>query len=132
MCLQRTTPDGTVFNHELESVHFEYEPGFKAGAGYQFGGDNWDLFLNYTWLRAQQSRTINAHSGEALVPIMMQGPGNMNISSSGNNFPSCQQAKASVNFRFNVLELKLARNRYLSRNVTWRPFAGLKRGLDEV
>ena len=96
---------------DVHSVDFGVEPGFKVGLGYDIPHDGWDLFLQYTWLHGnaddKTSRTnVDALFNPQILPI--------------------EESKADWNLKFNVIDLELARNFFVSKYLKLRPFAGFK------
>jgi len=98
-------------------VNYDWDPGFKVGAGYKFWHDNWDLYAEYTWLHTDGSDSLERQNG--LTP----------------NFPLpepvaqeeiANRATSRAHLRFNVIDLELGRNFYLSPQLTMRPHFGFK------
>lgn len=107
----------------VKTPKFKYEPGFKVGFGVKSCHDGWDIYARYTWLQEHNvSSKLNFTDADSLVQSNFTFP-------EGNNgdvtvFPT--EAQANWRFNFNVLDLELGRNFYVSRYVTLRPFTGLK------
>ncbi len=106
--------------------HFSYEPGFKVGFGLKFRHDGWDFFAQYTRLTFDKSETKNHAKRDA--------DGDSNVMS---NIPMpwqtgdqitffAEEAKAKWSLDFNVLDLELGRNFWISKWLTLRPFIGMK------
>jgi hypothetical protein len=98
----------------LATVGEKWAPGFKVGLGLNMGHDGWDLYTQYTWLRASDS---SSQSGPSYVPEIFPASdplihGNKNTS--------------KWDLHFNVIDLELGRNFYLSQFLTMRPHVGLK------
>ena len=45
---------------------FKFEPGFKVGAGLKFRHDGWDVYGNYTWLRVEAKKHVEARDSSLL------------------------------------------------------------------
>lgn len=106
---------------EAKEPNFQFQPGFKVGLGLAFAHDGWDLHANYTWLNPNNhTTTINAPSDSYLT--------NTNWGDVYLYSMSCTLASASASWKlnFNVLDVDLGRNFFLSRFLTLRPFFGLK------
>ncbi|MBI3211393.1 MAG: autotransporter outer membrane beta-barrel domain-containing protein [Simkania negevensis] len=106
----------------VESVGKEWAPGFKAALGLNLGHDGWDLIAQYTWLRPSHNSNI-------------KGPGVFAVGTGANSgspvsFPAgvsgATSAKAKWKLQFNVIDLELGRNFYVSQYLTFRPHIGLK------
>lgn len=101
---------------------FDFEPGFKIGAGLDFAYDGWDLYAQYTWLNGDTERnSVSAHRGNGaatLFPVVFEN----------GRRRSRAIAKESSHWRqhFNVVDLELGRNFFISRRLTLRPHFGLK------
>ena len=104
-------PEGRGFT---KAPHFRSEPGFKVGFGYQLPHDNWDLFLNYTWVKGKGSKTTTSSNMESvwIQPII----------------GTLDRAAADWHLVVNNFDLEMGRNFYTSPFFIIRPFAGLKGG----
>lgn len=95
---------------------FDFQPGFKVGSGLKFAHDGWDVYANYTWLNPDTvESSLSDPSGHMFgTPDPYFGPSTI--------------SKAKNHFRqsFNVVDLELGRNFFLSKFLTLRPFFGLK------
>ena len=106
----------------VNQPNFDFEPGFKVGAGLDFAYDGWDLYANYTWLNGDTERnSISARSRKGattLFPIIdaLSNPTTVDIA----------KEKSKWRQNFNVLDLELGRNFFISRRLTLRPHVGLK------
>jgi hypothetical protein len=98
---------------------FGYQPGFKVGAAVTLGHDNWDLTADYTWLNTSGGKTS-----------VSQDPATSTLTAT-NNLPfseeieSIAQADGSWGFVYNLANLTLGRDYYISEYLTLRPFFGL-------
>lgn len=106
----------------VNQPNFDFEPGFKIGAGLDFAYDGWDLYANYTWLNGDTERnSISAHRGKGattLFPIV-DVFGDISLF-------SIAKEKSKWRQHFNVVDLELGRNFFISRRLTLRPHFGLK------
>jgi len=105
---------------------FRWEPGFKIGVGNKFDHDGWDLYAQYTWLRSHAKD--EEEEGECCETETVLAKSNYWLSTA-----ACPEAilmgeeGARWNLNsFNVLDLELGRDFYVSKFLTLRPFAGLK------
>jgi hypothetical protein len=102
---------------------FKYEPGFKVGLGYIFEHDGWDLYADYTWLRSNHK-----HHDDDDCCI------NNDVAWSNYWLPSevgpiavlMSDESARWKLHFNVLDIELGRNFYISKRLTMRPHFGMK------
>ncbi|MBS0621150.1 MAG: hypothetical protein JSS61_06800 [Verrucomicrobia bacterium] len=106
---------------KTRSLDFNWNFGFRAGIGKTFNREKWDLFLGYTWLRADRSFAASLHGSNflaALLGLFM-----------GVDLPTeATQIKASWKIAFNVFDLNLGRNLFVTRHLALHPYIGLKGG----
>jgi hypothetical protein len=95
---------------------FDFQPGFKVGAGLKLGHDGWDLYANYTWLNPDT------------VKSSISDPTGHMLGNADPYFGYTTLSKATSHFKqnFNVVDLELGRNFFLSKFLTLRPYFGLK------
>jgi len=98
------------------SPAFDFQPGFKAGAGFKFAHDGWDLYANYTWLNPAKVKASLSSSNGSLV-----GPGDPYWQTA-----TLSNIKNTFQQSFNTLDLELGRQFFLSKFLTLRPYFGLK------
>lgn len=104
------TPDqGKGKFHEVEASG---HPGFKAGLGLQLGHDDWDVYLQYTWLYSDESDDFNGQFGRDLIGDIIPG--------------DITHSRAHWDLHFNAVDLEWGRLFCMSPFVTFRPFFGLK------
>lgn len=100
------------------SVGEDWAPGFKVGLGLNLGHDGWDIYTQYTWLHASDSNSISSSKNQVAFPAIL--PFADGASFTGNS------ASSKWDMHFNVIDLELGRNFYLSQFLTMRPHIGLK------
>jgi len=115
-----STGEGTI-----KRPGFSFQPGFKAGLGVNFDHDGWDLYAQYTYLASQkETNGVTSAAGS--------GVGGRNIpniiTNNALSSDSIPIADASCKWKqsFNVIDLELGRDYFISRYLTLRPSAGLK------
>ncbi len=110
-------PRGHVFSPEAS-----WHPGFKAGIGYDFCYDGWDIFAEYTWYRLRNTTETAKSTGDL---TLLDAFWFVN-----NTANSVTQAFSDVHGKwmldFNVLDIALGRNFYVSPRLMLRPFCGIK------
>lgn len=104
-----------------KSVGHDWAPGFKVGLGLNLSHDGWDLFAQYTWLRASNKDSLTASTAGLLQPMVATQNNSSTVWPQG-----LQRADATWSLSFNVVDAELGRNFYLSQYLTMRPFFGLK------
>lgn len=145
------TPTGKVIQ-----PHNKWRPGFKIGLGIDFCHDGWDLYTQYTWFRSNSgSRSTTINGVPSLVGTLLSaGPGITGTTLSDSYWGIAtgapqffggvvgnvdaagatpvaqpmqfQTVRGSWNLHFNVIDLELGRNFYISPRLTLRPHFGLK------
>jgi hypothetical protein len=92
---------------------FKGHVGLKVGVGLDTLYDNWGVYLQYTWLHADEFDRYQGDFGELLV---------------GESFliGGVTGAKAHWNFYINTLDLELGRTFHLTSSFSCRPFTGFK------
>ncbi len=98
---------------------FDFQPGFKLGAGLKFAHDGWDLYANYTWLNPGTTKATAKETDEQGMLFSTQA----DFVIGG---PEILRAKNHFRQSFNTLDLELGRNFFLSRFMSLRPYFGLK------
>lgn len=106
---------------KTKSVGEDWAPGFKVGLGLNLGHDGWDIFAQYTWLHNSNSNSVSVSTA---VPIAQTGRvrSSYELERSGD----FNRATANWDLHFNVIDLELGRNFYLSQFLTMRPHIGFK------
>jgi hypothetical protein len=108
----------------IREPDWEFAPGFKVGAGVQMQHDGWDVYANYTWLHSNASDSFTDPSG--FLPTLANLVYILLNASLGNITGELDSAQTSWSHHFNVIDLELGRNYYISRALTLRPHVGLK------
>ncbi len=93
-----------------------FEPGFRVGFGYNLAYDDWDVKGIYAWYQA--TKTLHGQNGSFNIVIDGTGSGFGGILAT--NFNSHWK------FHYNVLDLELGRNFFISQYITMRPFASVR------
>ncbi|MCH9631175.1 MAG: hypothetical protein S4CHLAM37_11940 [Chlamydiia bacterium] len=110
---------------------FKVKPGFKVALGYQMDYDGWDLNLNYTWLHSKAGKTMNKRSDTQASTLWevrseIEVGSETAINNLANISAALVSAKADWKLHFNVMNLELGRNFFVSPKLTLRPHFGLK------
>ncbi|MEM7174838.1 MAG: Lpg1974 family pore-forming outer membrane protein [Chlamydiota bacterium] len=93
---------------------FKFKSGFKVGLGLNLAHDGWDLFAEYTWLRSSTSDSISEREN-----LSINLPGQRITISASEKVTNRQK------HRYNVINLELGRNFYVSQFLMLRPHFGL-------
>lgn len=111
----------TGFSHsgKLHYVDFKWRPGFKVGIGLNLDHDCWDIYANYTWFQGKGGkRSVSSTPTETTIRT--------SLLTNATGLVNPIQVEGSWNLHFNVVDLELARNFYVSRCLALRPFVGVK------
>ena len=117
----QNTPKG-----KAKSIATDWSPGFKVGLGLNLSHDGWDLSSEYTWLHAKNSNSISSSSIDAAGNVVPQVVGQTMSFTDAGFLLRAEGASSKWDMHFNVIDLELGRNFYLSQYLTMRPFIGLK------
>ncbi|GAB4186772.1 MAG: hypothetical protein Tsb0015_04810 [Simkaniaceae bacterium] len=117
----------------MKDMDFHWDWGVKAGLGYNFEHDGWDLYLHYTFLDTNGDDKTFAGLNDIVIPLrgaailttQTQTGGLLQIGTQG-TFNFCTHAKSQYDFDFHSLDLELGRNFFVSKNLSLRPHMGLK------
>lgn len=101
---------------------FKYQPGFKVGVAIDVGHDNWDITADYVWLNGSGNKhTVTLpYSTTTLTPTTT-----LYIGSTSLTGELLTEADSTWNLHYNVVDLDLGRNYYISQYLTLRPYFGL-------
>ena len=110
-----------------KDIDFGLDWGFRAGLGYNFCFDNWDLYAEYTNFHTGDSGSTSGGCNSS-VQILRGGlciP-NSNLTPANTHLPVATRAKSQLDFEFDSIDLTLGRNYFVSKMLSMRPFFGAK------
>ncbi len=100
---------------------FSFQPGFTVGGSIDLGHDNWDLDANYTWFNGSGTKThASLSSAEAMLNPVYDVTSVIDPSDT-----PLYRADGVWNFVYNVANLQLGRNYYISQYLMLRPYFGI-------
>ena len=114
-----TVNDVSPNKGEVQMVDWSWDPGFKVGLGWSFDHGCWDMRLVYTWFYTNvgdRKRSNSMVPGFAIIEPSI-------VSSGAARFVD---AHAHFDLHYQVSDLELGRNYYVSRTLKLRPFVGMK------
>lgn len=116
------TPSATLPQGQAYYPGFSYQPGFKVALEADLGHDNWDLAAEYSWLIAkQQSNSVTQdYATTTLFPTILT----QTVDADAVNNP-LTNASGVWGLHYNVVNLELGRDYFISENLTFRPHYGL-------
>lgn len=109
-------------NGSMQDIDFDWDWGVKVGVGYNFAHDNWESNLVFTYFSSNESDSVQAGAASSVVPLK----GSADLGFSGLPFDYCTQGTSKFKFLYDNLDLDLARNYFVSGNLSLRPHFGLK------
>jgi len=110
------TKRGEVFHPD-----FRYYSGFKFGLGVSLAHDDWDLYGQVTWIQPKASQTV-VDRDPATTDLRRTWFVGGDINTPFIPF----HAKSRWKLQFQVVELELGRNSFISKYLSFRPHIGLK------
>ncbi len=99
---------------DLKENDFGWDIGLKVGVGYKTPHDKWDVFLRYTWFKANDSKSVHKNPPGVIIGIRSFLP------------VLAKRAKSHVDTDYNNLDLELARSYFMSKHYSIRPHFDLK------
>ena len=112
-----TSLNGSGKSH---SVHYPWKPGFRVGVGFYPNHDGWDIYARYTWFHSHSTDQAREASGN-MLPLTVTIPGFTYVSVNG-----VTSARSQWDLHYNVIDLELGRNFFVSRYLKTRLFFGLR------
>ena len=119
--------DGTTAPNpgSMQNISWKWEPGFKVGLGLMLGHDGFDMGVEYTWLQTSKTNSVTANTDSAatdtLFPTWNPAEAYTNPSPS-----DISAAEGHWKLHFNVIDLEMGRNMFLSQYLKLRPHVGFK------
>ncbi len=114
---------GNPSRGNVHHIGWDFDPGFKAGVGLNLQHDGWDIYAQYTYLRtAPSDDSTSQPSNSFLFQYWVIGSGTSNLQPTG----TFAKATARWNNDFNVIDLELGRNYFISQFLTLRHHVGFK------
>lgn len=100
---------------------FEYTSGFRAGVGYQFGYEKYDVNLAWTYLHPRTTSHFAASGTTSMIapPFFDQ---------TDSDAPKADSVVSHWHLNFDMLDLELGRKFRIGRRFNLRPNIGLKGG----
>ncbi len=118
------TAGTSTAQQSAQNPDFQYDPGVKVGLGWHFDHDGWDMTAGWTYLASgTQGNSTSAFAGSGAGMTTVQPV----ALTDGTNVPmNVTTAASKWKQDFNVIDLELGRDFFLSRYLTMRPHLGFK------
>lgn len=101
---------------DVHKPHFEWEAGFRVGAGYTLPKRLWDLTA--VWTRFNTDAKASSHSGEPALLMILDDP---NFATS-----TLTSASAKLKLHYNTLDFEVGRDYRLTRRTVIHPHGGIR------
>ena len=111
---------GIPIEGEVKYNNFDFDWGFRVGAGYKFEHDSWEALADYTYFRTNQSNRSHVGSPATVVPLRGLGAWNDNL------IRTVEYAYSASKISLDNVDLMLARHYYVSKDLCFMPNFGLK------
>lgn len=100
---------------KAKHAHFNWNFGFRTGAGYHFEHDAWDWLLNFTWFHAHANNSAHRDHGSGLSPqkgVLLPFP--------------VTKMHSHWHVHYYVLDLEVGRRYFVSKYLAIRPQFGIE------
>ncbi len=104
--------------------NFSFVPGLKLGTGMGILHDGWDMYFQYTWLHEGPSKktstaSLPSFSTQAFPFLQVEHPEDLSVM-------ILSSVSSTRSFTFNILDMEMGRDFFISKRLTLRPFFGFK------
>ena len=126
------TSDDSDFNTggNIQNPSFNWEWGFRLGAGFNIPHGNWDSFVSYTWFQDNAEGSVSGKEGQTILPSLISAASNIRLNPITNIFeierPRVSKASSKWNLFLNIVDWELGKTFIPSRYFSFRPYAGAK------
>ncbi|MCB1082372.1 MAG: MOMP family protein [Chlamydiia bacterium] len=111
-----------VTSGRVKEPDFSFDPGVRVSAGYDFGKENWDLFLRWTY----QDTTASGNTGTTAIPNGVVPLRDFTTNQGTVTVSVADTANATWKNTLNVFDIEMGYDYFLSRRCSLRPFMGIK------
>lgn len=120
-------PNATLpIKGRTKHMEFSWDWGVRAGLGYNFEYDYWDVRAQYTWFETSGSDSTSAGLNSSLVPLRGSAIIAGRTANVQDIFIFCKRAKSQYDVDYQAVDLELGRDYYVSSKISLRPHWGLK------
>lgn len=115
-------PPGPESKGRIHEPNFKYDPGVRVSAGYDFGKNNWDIFLRWTYHYTNPTSRVSIDPAtETLAPIRdFASPSGIPA------FTFADAARVIWQNRLNALDFEMGYDYFYSKRFSIRPNMGIK------
>ncbi|MCB1067060.1 MAG: MOMP family protein [Simkania sp.] len=129
-------PFPAIISGDVKEPQFNFEPGVRLAAGYDFGRDNWDLFLTWTYHYTKATDRFSPIVADPTIePLTSMIAFDLKLDILDNNAPNAPNfgnliitADGSTQWqvRLNTLDFESGYDYFFSHRFSIRPHLGLK------
>ncbi len=113
--VERASSTPGVFTDGAEKkLNLEWQSGFRVGLGFHLPYDGWDIYVNYTDFRPEDSASA---SGSIFPLLLYQGQGVI---------ANVAEAHAHWDIDFETLDVEIGRAYYIGKSLVLRPNIGMR------
>ncbi len=110
----------------IKAIHPSYQPAFNIGIRYVFAHTGIDTQLNWTHLRTSDSDSVSVTPIQQWIsPFSQTGPGTGDTTYDPTGVGELTEAKAKVDFHYDVVNLDVGTNVNIGPHMQIRLFSGL-------
>lgn len=120
---------GDDFNNEVITPKNNYKPGFRVGLGYNLPHDNWDIYLDWTWIKSTAFLARNAKNYALIEPNLFSDTSiAVNESPLTNTFSltPVNFVKSKSGVKYNTWDFEIGKIFYPGSYLSLRPFIGVR------
>ncbi len=125
------TPVGTggvAFDLNDQSLDFDFNPGVKAGLGWNLEHDGWSPIVLWTYMHSSPSQTWTSATPNLVTALNLPATSGLFTELLGENVPAGTNVQANWHLNFNAIDFELGKDLALSPYFLTRMFGSLKVG----
>lgn len=115
------TPSSPLNRDTLKNPHFEWDSGFRVGAGYRMPHDHWDVLVKWTQFSSDAAGKVTGTNDTLLVPLFTNS---VSADFFFNN--PLTEITAKWKLHLHLIDAELSRLFKATRFLSLRPFAGMR------
>ncbi len=106
-------------NGHVNNLNYDWNWGFRVGAGYNLPHDGWDMLLNWTWFKTHAHRHTEAEGAQYVA-------GSKEYESGPNANFHATKAHSHAHLHMNLVDFEMGREFFVSKWLTVRPHVGAR------
>ena len=117
----KQTSSASTVDGQVKNISYDWSWGWRAGLGYNLPHDGWDMLLNYTWFRSNESNSSNTEAPESVWQTWTNPYG-----TAGTANAQVAHAHGHTHLKFDYLDFQIGREFFVSKWLTLRPYMGAR------